>query len=1059
MWSKKCIISSNVKNLGQIIINWTIPQNILDKTEQLFKMPEIHKGRAILKRSAVTISFKKGSLDGFCIVSGIVRDSKPHEVKLVYKKRFEGSDTGPLSTTCDCKQWNENNHCSHATALFLHYCLTEDGQLSDRNALPNIIGSELGVHPSKYGTIINSPRELSGAPPTCSYSSLQYKLLNNKSINFPVAKQECPAIIVNIITDSDSPNEALSFKVKTGEEVSDKVSIFENLYFFDWKSGDAFQLQKDFRDAVQVFRLNKHSLDIDDIIQLFYPVSTNNELDISLEVNGNPIEKTIEDNMHIHLSLTPSKERKLIDINFKFTNNNEKVLLPPKALRALVFENGILDIFKKKKNAYEFFEILIRDIENNSSDFRKNIPPSQRKSQLLQMTNQLFEEESIYCYDFEESCVLKYDTKMIRTIISEFVKNFSELIYRFSSYNPLKKEITYQLSSSNLFKGLNTVHLALKPYGGSIYYDRNEIRPWTSRIRFERKGTSTQWFNLELDMSKEDMELLKNADLDNGIALTSAGLVLLDQDQKNLVRFMKKYTDFEGQEHEDNQTSENKKFILPLQRARIFELFELRKLGIDGALTEEEIALCERLANLESVPDYDVPKELKGELRDYQKTGYNWLKFLYENRLGACLADDMGLGKTFQTISFIQSVYKDINKILIVCPVTILLNWEQEFKKFSDIDVCIYHGGSRNLDTTKKITLTSYGVLRREYNGVFEDQEFDILVLDEVQHLKNIRSQGAYAARKIKSNFRICLTGTPVENDLAEFFNIIDLSIPGIWGDIEFVRTTSNKKSRLLARKTASPFILRRTKAQVLNDLPPKVENNVYLNFPEKENELYSQVLNTVKSRILSSTSKRKYGEILKGLLELRQRCLWQQKTTGKYIGNVDSIKIDFLLETLEQIIEEGHQAIVFSQFTTYLDIIQNILREKHWKLSRIDGSQSVKKRQQQVEIFQNGDSQVFLISLKAGGVGLNLTAASYVFVMDPWWNPAVETQAIDRAHRIGQKNKLTVYRPIIKGTVEEKVLELQAMKKELFYDLLPENDDQYFTGKLSMKDFESLLT
>ena len=227
-------------------------------------------------------------------------------------------------------------------------------------------------------------------------------------------------------------------------------------------------------------------------------------------------------------------------------------------------------------------------------------------------------------------------------------------------------------------------------------------------------------------------------------------------------------------------------------------------------------------------------------------------------------------------------------------------------------------------------------MLRREYNGVFEDQEFDILVLDEVQHLKNIRSQGAYAARKIKSNFRICLTGTPVENDLAEFFNIIDLSIPGIWGDIEFVRTTSNKKSRLLARKTASPFILRRTKAQVLNDLPPKVENNVYLNFPEKENELYSQVLNTVKSRILSSTSKRKYGEILKGLLELRQRCLWQQKTTGKYIGNVDSIKIDFLLETLEQIIEEGHQAIVFSQFTTYLDIIQNILREKHWKLSRI---------------------------------------------------------------------------------------------------------------------------
>ncbi|TNF29593.1 MAG: DEAD/DEAH box helicase, partial [Deltaproteobacteria bacterium] len=266
---------------------------------------------------------------------------------------------------------------------------------------------------------------------------------------------------------------------------------------------------------------------------------------------------------------------------------------------------------------------------------------------------------------------------------------------------------------------------------------------------------------------------------------------------------------------------------------------------------------------------------------------------------------------------------------------------------------------------------------------------------------------------------------------------------------------------RLLARKTASPFILRRTKAQVLTDLPPKIENNVLLELKEEEWETYKNNLESIKNKIRSAPSKKKYGEILKGLLTLRQSCLWQVDKPGQTarIDNISSTKIEFLVETLEQILEEGHQAIIFSQFTTYLDIIQQFLREKHWKLSRIDGSQSIKKRQQQVEQFQEGKTPVFLISLKAGGVGLNLTAASYVFIMDPWWNPAVEAQAIDRAHRIGQENKLTVYRPIIKGSVEEKVLELQEMKKQLFYDLLPDDDDNLFTGKLSMKDFEHLLT
>jgi SNF2 family DNA or RNA helicase len=248
------------------------------------------------------------------------------------------------------------------------------------------------------------------------------------------------------------------------------------------------------------------------------------------------------------------------------------------------------------------------------------------------------------------------------------------------------------------------------------------------------------------------------------------------------------------------------------------------------------------------------------------------------------------------------------------------------------------------------------------------------------------------------------------------------------------------------------PFILRRTKDQVLKELPEKIENHVFLDFSPEEREFYQQKLNAIRSNMLAPGAKR-YGEVLKSLLEMRQLCLWQKQP------QLQSTKIDFLMENLEQLVTEGHKTLVFSQFTTYLDMIENKIKVAGWKMARIDGSQTIKKRGEQVELFQNGDAQIFLISLKAGGFGLNLTAASYIFLMDPWWNPAVERQAIDRAHRIGQENKLTVYRPIIKESVEEKVLVLQQSKRELFRDLMAEDDDEYFSGKLNMEDFQHLLS
>jgi SNF2 family DNA or RNA helicase len=811
---------------------------------------------------------------------------------------------------------------------------------------------------------------------------------------------------------------------------------------------------------VQRIRLNPYSYTINDVIANVMELNLYSLVD--LHIDNIPLDEIRTVSPKCRVTLAPAEKKGLLHANLEFYDDAEVLVSPPEFFSHFTFNHGILSHFKKKQDAYDFVLAVADSLKNGNDGYKKFIVSASKKVKAQQLITELQKNRETVTYDQMSKVLCRYDNNIVKELFLMMVANFGDQFFRYAQVDGETKKVKYDVQPAVVFQGLTEFHRQVTLLGIEIYYDRNEISKWNSRIRFERRSSSTKWFDLELNIDADDLAVIQEADLESGFVITKKGLILLSKEQKDLIRFMQKYTKYEAV---DTQTKIDgsqsfKKFILPFNRARIFELFELRKIGIDGALTAEEIALCEKLANLTEMPVYELPPEIKGTLRPYQVTGYNWLRFLYEHRLGACLADDMGLGKTLQTITFLQSIYKDIERVLVVCPVTILLNWEKEIEKFSEMDMHIYHGGSREFPLDKKIILTSYGVMKKESEAVFANINFDILILDEVQHLKNVRSLGAFSARKIKADFRICLTGTPVENDLSEFYNILDLSMPGIWGDLQFVRAVSNAKTRGIARRTASPFILRRTKAQVLHDLPPKIENNVYLSLNEEELKFYQQNMVSIRSRINSSTSSAKYGEILRGLLQLRQNCLWQNRTTDTHYKNIDSTKIEFLLETLETILEEGQQAIIFSQFTTYLDIIQHYFRERHWKFSRIDGSQSINKRQEQVDLFQSQKNPIFLISLKAGGVGLNLTAASYVFIMDPWWNPAVESQAIDRAHRIGQKNTLTVYRPIIKDSVEEKVLKLQEEKKQLFADLLStDDDDQVFSGRLTMKDFEMLFS
>lgn len=1048
--------------------NWTIPESIIDEAKRFFTPALIQNGLRFLKLSRVSISFKKGSSETYYIVSGIIRDDRAHESKITYKRRLEGSPEGPMGSNCDCYNWSDKNHCAHAVALYLTYQFQNyleaqgSGEEADLESStpPIAFNANLGVNVSEYGTIIAGPHQFVGAPAAPTYSSLQYLLHNKKVIPFPLPDTFKGKLQIYLARD-----EKVKFKYRgpqsDGNKTFSEITLFENLYLFNWKTGDALHLPSDLKILIQRIRLNPYNFTINDVLANIFELHLEDIVEVYID--GVAMNEIRSVNPKCRLTLAPAEKKGLLNVHLEFFDETEILINPPEFLSDLTFNHGILSHFKKKQDAYEFLKELSLSLRQGGESYKKHIVTSSKKIKTQQLILELQKNKNHICYDDVSKVICHYDCQTVKELFLLMVQHFSDQFFRYAHTDHEFKRVKYDVQPAIIFQGLAEFHRLATLYGIEIYYDRNEISKWNSRIRFERRSSSTKWFDLELNIDEADLAVIKEADLESGMVITKKGLILLTKEQKDLIRFMQKYTKYEATETQTAIDGSHtfKKFILPFNRARIFELFELKKIGIDGALTDEESALCEKLASLAEMPSYPMPEALKGTLRPYQVTGYNWLRFLYEHKLGACLADDMGLGKTLQAITFLQSVYDKIERVLIVCPVTILLNWEKEIQKFSEMDMHIYHGGSREFPHDKKIILTSYGVMKKESEAVFANIHFDVLILDEVQHLKNIRSLGAFSARKILADYRICLTGTPVENDLSEFYNILDLSMPGIWGDLQFVRAISNTKSRGVARRTASPFILRRTKAQVLHDLPPKIENNVYLELNEDELKYYQQNMVGIRSRISNSTSSAKYGEILRGLLQLRQNCLWQNRAGGGEINfrNIDSTKIDFLLETLESILEEGHQAIIFSQFTTYLDIIQHYFREKHWKYSRIDGSQSINKRQEQVELFQSGKNPIFLISLKAGGVGLNLTAASYVFIMDPWWNPAVESQAIDRAHRIGQKNTLTVYRPIIKGSVEEKVLKLQEEKKQLFSDLLSTDDDQVFSGRLTMKDFEMLFS
>jgi non-specific serine/threonine protein kinase len=627
---------------------------------------------------------------------------------------------------------------------------------------------------------------------------------------------------------------------------------------------------------------------------------------------------------------------------------------------------------------------------------------------------------------------------------------------------------TLRLPRETLLPRFGELAAALGREGFGLHFKGEPLVSGTWDFTITADAAGIDWFELRPEI-RCNGELLALDEIQQllagGILRQGGACYLLGDEERRILELIVAGGDGKGKRKKQGE-------IVRIPRLQILDWLELKAHGVTLRLPPEEERLLASLTRLEQVPARSLPVGLRAELRHYQKEGYDWLAFLYEHRFGACLADDMGLGKTVQTITFLAGLAEGIvpndgaKRLphLIVVPPSLLFNWESEIARFHPASrVVNYTGQKRCADfSDADIVLTSYGILQRDADTL-ASIPFHVAVFDEAQQVKNIHAATTGAARRISARFKLALTGTPMENHLGEYFTIMDLCVPGLLGSYEEFRRRIDIRGfggvDTLIRRTR-PFILRRSKQMIADELPPRAEADLYLEMNPKQRALYQKTVEEVKGAVDEAFRSKAPGQArmiaLTAILRLRQICLCPTLISSG--SKSDSPKLECLVEHLTELRDEGHSVLVFSQFTSYLDIIEAGLKQHKLSYLRLDGSTPVIKRKELVTRFQTSNEPlVFLISLKAGGKGLNLTRATYVYHLDPWWNPAVENQASDRAHRIGQTEKVTVTRLLMRHTVEEKMMALKERKLKLYKALL---DDAAGIGgaALSKADFDFLL-
>ncbi len=583
-------------------------------------------------------------------------------------------------------------------------------------------------------------------------------------------------------------------------------------------------------------------------------------------------------------------------------------------------------------------------------------------------------------------------------------------------------------------------------------------------------GTHNDWFDLGVDV-RIDGETVPFALLFRGIANDDPYLALptgtwIRLDRPEFVRLRELIDEARALVDIDGDA------VARINRFQAGWWEDLVALGVVEEQSERWAAQMVQLKELNAPERVAPPPTLDATLRHYQQDGLDWLAFLYHNGLGGILADDMGLGKTVQTIALCLHVLDGDPeaRFLVVAPTSVVQNWQREVERFApDVPVATIGGTAAKRKAPlaeaigdARIVVTSYALFRLEFES-YAALSWNLLLLDEAQFVKNHQGKTYQCARRLDARTKIAITGTPLENSLMDLWSLLSIAAPGLFPDparfTEVYRKPieTGRSPELLTtlRRRIAPLMRRRTKDEVLTELPPKTEQTVEIELSPKHLRVYQQQLQQQRKKVLGlvdDMGKNRF-EIFKSLTILRQLALDPVLVDPEH-GDIGSAKLDQLTEDLVQVVAEGHRALVFSQFTRFLALARARLDAAGIEHSYLDGR--TRKRGEAIEAFTSGEVPVFVISLKAGGFGLNLTQADYCFVLDPWWNPAVETQAVDRAHRIGQTNPVMVYRYVSTGTIEEKVMELKAKKAALFSDVM--DADGALSGAISDDDIRGLL-
>lgn len=653
---------------------------------------------------------------------------------------------------------------------------------------------------------------------------------------------------------------------------------------------------------------------------------------------------------------------------------------------------------------------------------------------------------------------------LMQTLHPDFTQQATEItngLYYFLNYEEVMENEWFLDAFEKLEK--NSVEIFGFKSLSRFHYDLH--RP---TMDFE-VTSGIDWFDIRTDVSFGDQlvslkevqrALLRN---ENFVRLNNGKLGVLPE------KWLAKYADL-------FKLSSIKGKELRISKVHFSLVDELYEMIDDEEVQKELFMKKQKLKNFKNVAKVQMPLNINATLRDYQKEGYNWMNFLDEFQWGGCLADDMGLGKTLQVLTLLQHK-KEENRTstnLVVAPTTLLFNWEKEVEKFCpDLSIFRHHGPFREKSTSNHfedfdIIITSYGTLTSDID-LFSKYEFNYIVLDESQAIKNPSTKRYKASRLLKAKNRIALTGTPIENNTFDLYAQMNFLNPGMLGSMEFFKKefanpidkySDTIKAKAL-RKIVYPFILRRTKELVAKELPEKTETVLYCEMNGQQRKVYEAFRDNYRLKILEKIDEEGMSKagmyILEGLMKLRQICNSPALLNDTEDYGKDSIKLKELMDHINDI-STNHKILVFSQFLGMLSMIKEQLEKQGIEYEYLDGSLTPKARKNAVNHFQNDDKcRIFLISLKAGSLGLTLTEADYVYLVDPWWNPAVEQQAIDRTHRIGQTKNVFAYRMICRDTIEEKIMSLQEKKRALAEDLI--STEKSFMKQLDRGDVAFLFS